>query len=184
MLLAIVIVKCDRVLVGDAPQAQIAGGKVVTIWFTILCAAKPPGGAIGGAPHTLLLVVRVHWRVLASATTVPLLGDINDELWSLEWFSRSNESLPISSGCWGEDLGAFGAAVLVQRFSHVEAVLAGNHGARRVISIESHAFALTLLGAASVWLRGYLLYATAFDRFLSLRQHWKYRKLGILVRSG
>jgi len=156
MLLAVVIVKCDRVLVGEGPQAQIASGKVVTIWFTILCAAKPPGGAIGGAPHTLLRVFGVHWRVLASATTVPLLGDINDELWSLEWLSRSKESLPISSGCWGEDLGASGAAVLVQRFGHIKAILASNHGARRVISIESHAFALALLWAASVWLRGYL----------------------------
>jgi len=113
MLFAIVIVKCDRVLVAEASQAQIAGGMVVTIWFTILCAAEPPGGAIGGAPHTLLLALRVHWRVLASATTVPILGDIDDPTWSPDCLRRRKESLPISSGCRSEDLGASGATVLV-----------------------------------------------------------------------
>jgi len=57
MLFALVIVKCDRVLAAEFAQAQVAGGMVVTIWFTVLLAAKPPRGAIGGAPHTLLLVV-------------------------------------------------------------------------------------------------------------------------------
>jgi len=148
MLFAHVVVRCDGVLVVEFPQPQIASGMVVTIWFRVLCATKPPGGAIGGAPHTLLLVFGVHCRVGASATTVPLLGDINDPMWSLERLNRCKDSPPISTGCWGEDLGAFGAAVLVQRFVHIKAVLASNHGASIVISIESHASALTRLGAA------------------------------------
>jgi len=181
MLVATVVVKCDRVLVAEFPQAQVASGMVVTIWFTVLCATEPPSSAIGGAPHALLLVVGVHCRVSASATTIPVFGDVNDPVWSLEWLSRCQNSPPIASGCWGEDLGASGAAVLVQRFAHIQAVLASNHGSSRVISVESDAFALAALGAAWVWLCGYLLNARAFDGFLALRQHWKWYKLFLLV---
>jgi len=156
MLFAIVIVKCDLVLAAEFAQAQVACGMVVTIWFTVLRAAEPPRRAIGGAPHTLLLVSRVHWRVVASATTVTILGDVNDPTWSPECWSRCKESRPVSSACRSEDLGAFGAAVLVQRFVHVKAVRARNQWARSVVSIKSHAFALTPLGAAWVRFRGYL----------------------------
>jgi hypothetical protein len=95
-----VVIKCDAVLAVICSHIQVAIGFIVTVWLTILCAAEPPFRAISCAPRLLLSDTRVHGMICASTTTVRGICDIDNEVWSIEWFGRSKESLPIIAGGW------------------------------------------------------------------------------------
>jgi hypothetical protein len=89
MVVAVRIVEGDAVLAIEVVEVQIAVGVVVTVWFSKVLAPEPPRRAIRCLPVGLLLsIAGVHWVVLASATAVSRVGDVDNPMRGTEWLGR------------------------------------------------------------------------------------------------
>jgi hypothetical protein len=152
MIIAVAVVPSDGVLVGwRLPQIQVAVGSVVTIRLIVPGRSQPPWRSISSLPGGLSSVARVHG--VASATTAAILrpGDVNDPVRSTQRLCGGNESLPILSAGWCEELCARWARVLVIGPVNVEAVLALQQNASSVLASELDLGARAARWAACLW---------------------------------
>jgi len=183
VVVAVAIVERDIVLVARLamPQIQEAVCGVVTVWFVVAPAAKPPWGAIGGRPCLLVLVLRVHWVTSAATAATGRTGNVDDPVRRPYRICRCKKCLPITAGGWRPDLGALWAAVLVQRSANIDAVCALDKGTRRIMSLQGHAHALGTTGAAAAWFCWHCLHAGARGRLQALCHGWERKEFTPLV---
>jgi hypothetical protein len=121
MVVASVLAECDGVLAVRGVDIEVAVGVILSIWLYISCASKPPWRTVCCPPCLSATVGRIHGGSAAQSPTMVRAGDLDDEVGCPERFGRVQKGLPICSRCWGEELGARRAAILLCGSAHIKA---------------------------------------------------------------
>jgi len=157
------VIPCHTVFIlGAVPEVQVAICMVVSIWFTVPRAAKPPRRIILCHPRFLARVTGVHGIAGASSTSILWSGDVNDPIWRAKRLYGSDDSLPIRARPRRKKFGPIRATALVLGAANVPAIHTLYHRAWRIRTIHSGALALAGGRASLCWLCGYFLDAGAF----------------------
>merc|ERR1719161_2961791 len=121
MVVASILADCDAVLAVRSVHIEVTVGIILSIGLHILSASKPPWRTVCCPPCFPTTAARIHGSSAAQSTTMVRAGDIDDEVRCPERFGRLEEGLPICSRCWGEELGARRAAILLCGSAHIKA---------------------------------------------------------------